>query len=80
MVGEFEIKDEDLAGRIGVLNTRHGNIETPVFFPVINPLKSEITIEDIKSVGFNNIITNAYLLKKNFNLKSSFMSFLNSME
>jgi archaeosine tRNA-ribosyltransferase (EC 2.4.2.-) len=42
MVGEFEIKDEDLAGRIGVLNTRHGNIETPVFFPVINPLKSEI--------------------------------------
>jgi len=75
MVGEFEIKDEDLAGRIGVLNTRHGNIETPVFFPVINPLKSEITIEDIKSVGFNNIITNAYLLKKNFNLKSSIHEF-----
>ena len=27
----FEIKDVDLAGRIGVLRTRHGSIETPAF-------------------------------------------------
>ncbi|BCU70594.1 tRNA guanosine(15) transglycosylase TgtA [Stygiolobus caldivivus] len=70
MVGEFEIKEEDLAGRIGILSTLHGNIETPTFFPVINPVKSEITVEDIKKVGFNNIITNAYLVKKNLNIKS----------
>ena len=64
MVGEFEIKDEDLAGRIGILYTKNGKLETPAFFPVINPFKSEVTIKDIEDVGFKNIITNAYLIKK----------------
>jgi archaeosine tRNA-ribosyltransferase (EC 2.4.2.-) len=31
MIGDFEIKEEDLAGRIGIIETRHGKIETPVF-------------------------------------------------
>nr|WP_148692865.1 tRNA guanosine(15) transglycosylase TgtA [Acidianus manzaensis] len=64
-MGDFEVKDEDLAGRIGILETKHGKIETPVFFPVINALKSEIGINDIIDIGFNNFITNAYILKKN---------------
>jgi len=76
MIGDFEIKDEDLAGRIGILETSHGKIETPAFFPVINPIKSEITIEDIKSIGFNNIITNAYIIKKNFNIRTKIHDFL----
>jgi len=41
----FEVKYEDLAGRIGILKTRSGNLETPVFFPVINILKDEISID-----------------------------------
>ena len=64
MVGEFEVKDEDLAGRIGLLYTKSGEIETPAFFPVIDFFKSEITVRDIEEVGFKNIITNAYLIKK----------------
>mgnify|MGYP001772516578 CR=1 FL=1 len=66
MVGEFEVTDEDLAGRISLLDTKSGKLETPAFFPVVNPFKSEITIKDIEDVGFKNIITNAYLIKKNF--------------
>ncbi|BAB65304.1 tRNA guanosine(15) transglycosylase TgtA [Sulfurisphaera tokodaii] len=69
MVGEFEIKDEDLAGRIGIIETKSGKLETPVFFPVINPFKSEISIKDIENLGFKNLITNAYLIKKITNTK-----------
>ncbi len=65
MIGDFEVKDEDLAGRIGILETKHGKLETPVFFPVINPLKQEVFLEELKAVGFNNFITNSFILKKN---------------
>ncbi|AWS00609.1 tRNA guanosine(15) transglycosylase TgtA [Metallosphaera hakonensis] len=64
-MGDFEVKDEDLAGRIGILETRHGKLETPTFFPVINPLKTEISVKELKSMGFNNFITNSFILRKN---------------
>ena len=60
----FKIKDFELAGRLGVLYTKSGAIETPAFFPVIDPIRQEVTIEDIKEVGFKQVITNAYLLYK----------------
>ena len=58
----FEIKDVDLAGRIGRLHTRHGSIETPAFFPVIDPLRQELPVTEIRSIGLDQVITNAYLL------------------
>ena len=60
----FKIKERDLAGRIGVLETRHGKIETPYIFPVIDIVRQEIDVKDIFSLGFNAVITNSYLLKK----------------
>ncbi len=62
----FRIRDYELAGRIGTLHTKSGPVETPAFFPVIDPLRQELTINDIKEVGFNQVITNAYLLYKRF--------------
>ncbi|MCE4602735.1 MAG: tRNA guanosine(15) transglycosylase TgtA [Desulfurococcales archaeon] len=62
----FEIKDVDLAGRIGLLHTRSGTIETPAFFPVIDPLRQELPIEEIERAGFKQVITNAYLTLKRF--------------
>ncbi len=64
----FEIKDKDLAGRIGKLSTRSGVIETPAFFPVINPFKqkTEVPVSKIREVGFNQIITNAYIIKQKY--------------
>jgi len=38
----FEIIKADLAGRIGILHTNHGKIETPTFIPVIHPVKQTI--------------------------------------
>jgi len=39
----FEIKYSDLAGRIGILHTNHGKIETPAYVPVIHPVKQAIS-------------------------------------
>ncbi|MEM0016188.1 MAG: tRNA guanosine(15) transglycosylase TgtA, partial [Saccharolobus sp.] len=61
----FEVKHEDLAGRIGILETAHGKLETPAFFPVINILRDDVRIIDLKNLGLKNFITNAFILYKN---------------
>ncbi|WP_252901790.1 hypothetical protein [Vulcanisaeta sp. JCM 14467] len=43
----FEILEKDLAGRIGRLRIRSGVIETPALFPVINPVKQVVSLNDI---------------------------------
>lgn len=60
----FEIKDKSLAGRIGEIITAHGKIQTPTLFPVINPIRQEVSLDTIRNIGFKAIITNAYILKK----------------
>ena len=66
----FEILSRDLLGRIGKLKTKRGIIETPLFLPVINPRIQLISPQEMKKdIGFEAIITNAYLLKKNFGEK-----------
>lgn len=64
----FEIRDKDLAGRIGRLKTKSGYIETPAFFPVINPVKQdrEVPADKIMSIGFSQVITNAFIIKQVF--------------
>lgn len=63
-IGSFEIRDKDLAGRIGRLYTPHGILETPALLPVVDPVRQEVPLEEIEKIGFNAIITNAYLLLK----------------
>ncbi len=63
----FEVRDKDLLGRIGKLRTKSGDLETPAFMPVINPLLQTITPKRMKrNFGCNIIITNSYIIKKNF--------------
>jgi len=60
------VKCTDLAARIGKLTTPHGSFETPSFIPVIHPVKQQISPNFLKSLGFDCIITNAYItFKKN---------------
>ena len=58
------MKCTDLAARIGKLTTPHGSFETPSFIPVIHPIKQQISPNFLKSLGFNCIITNAYIAFK----------------
>lgn len=62
----FEIKAKDNRGRVGVLKTNHGNIKTPNLMPVIHPRKQAI---DVKKYGADIVITNAYLIYKDEDLK-----------
>ena len=66
----FEIKYSDLAGRIGVLHTNHGKIETPSFVPVIHPVKQTIPPKKIKEIGFDVVITNPYITMKRLEEKA----------
>lgn len=65
----FEIKNKEIGARIGKLRTKSGELETPAFFPVINPHLPFVTPKDIKKVGFNSIITNAYSIYQDQKLK-----------
>ena len=62
----FEIKAKDNMGRVGVLKTKHGDVKTPALMPVIHPRKQEI---DVGKYGADIVITNAYLIYKDEDLK-----------
>ncbi len=62
----FEILHKDLAGRIGKLYTKSGILETPAIFPVVNPAKQTLPLSEIRELGFKQIITNAYLVRKHY--------------
>ena len=62
----FEISKTDLAGRIGTIYTNHGKIQTPAFVPVIHPVKQTIPARKIQEIGFDVIITNAYITRNNY--------------
>ena len=62
----FEIKQTDLAGRIGKLYTQHDNIETPAFVPVVHPVRQTISSDELKKMGFDLVITNAFITKNKY--------------
>ena len=62
----FEIIKSDLAGRIGILHTNHGKVETPAFVPVIHPVYQTISTKKIREIGFDLVITNAYITRNHF--------------
>jgi len=72
---EFEIKDRDAVGRIGILKTAHGKITTPALLPVINPNKMLIEPKEMKRLfGAEIVITNSYIIYKNKNLREKALS------
>jgi len=62
----FEIKAKDGKGRVGVLKTNHGDVKTPALMPVIHPRKQAL---DVGKYGAGIVITNAYLIYKDDELK-----------
>ncbi|HTX61360.1 MAG TPA: tRNA guanosine(15) transglycosylase TgtA [Methanobacterium sp.] len=62
----FEIKYKDARGRSGIFKTPHGKVKTPALMPVIHPGKQTL---DVAKYGAEIVITNAYLIYKNEELR-----------
>ncbi|MBN2335856.1 tRNA guanosine(15) transglycosylase TgtA [Candidatus Bathyarchaeota archaeon] len=63
----FELRDRDLLGRIGRLRTKGGEVETPAFMPVINPVLQTLAPKRMKKeFGCDIVITNSYIIKRRF--------------
>lgn len=62
----FEIKKSDLAARIGILYTNHGKVETPAYVPVVHPVRQSIPAKKMREMGFDLVITNAYIALNNY--------------
>jgi 7-cyano-7-deazaguanine tRNA-ribosyltransferase len=62
----FEVLHSDLAARIGRLRTLHGVIETPAFVPVVHPVRQTVRTQDLKKIGFDLVITNAYITLRHY--------------
>lgn len=57
-------------GRIGKLKTKTATVETPLLFPVINPISQPISCRRLKETfGVQALITNSYINKKRFGNK-----------
>ena len=68
-MGEFEIISKDVMGRLARIKTPHGEIETPALLPVINPNLDFIPPKELKKFGAQGIITNAYIIYRNPELR-----------
>lgn len=66
----FEILKSDLAGRIGKLETNHGIVETPAYVPVVHPVNQSIPMKKFEEIGFDLVITNAYITKNRYGAKA----------
>jgi len=63
----FEIADRDLMARIGRFKTKSGVVETPLLLPVINPNVQTVLPKTLEEkFGCRALITNAYIIQKNF--------------
>lgn len=66
----FEIKSKDVGGRIGVLEINNKKIETPALMPVYSIKNPVVSIEDLQKFKTEILMTNAYAIFKNPELKN----------
>lgn len=60
----FENLDNDIAGRTGKLGAGKKVIKTPALLPVINPHLMLVTPKELRAMGVEALITNAYIFSQ----------------
>ena len=65
----FEPLSRDGLAKAARFNTSHGTIDTPNILPVLNPNIKTLTVEDMKKLGRQGLITNSYIIRRNQNLR-----------
>ncbi len=54
-------KHKKSKARLGIIKTPHGDIKTPAFLPVATKATvKSLTPEDIKEIGYEAVLANAY--------------------
>jgi 7-cyano-7-deazaguanine tRNA-ribosyltransferase len=66
----MQILHREGLSRIGRFQTDHGYVDTPNIMPVINPNLRTLSIDTMKKMGTQAIITNSYIIRRNENLKN----------
>lgn len=61
----------DLAGAIGRLETGRGTVSTPAFVPVVHPVSQSIPASKLRAMGFEMVITNAYIAMRRLRERAS---------
>ena len=56
-----------MAGRIGRLETKTSRIETPALLPVIHPVRQLVPCTEIRRMGYEAVMTNAYTTFRRLN-------------
>ncbi|MGI0078046.1 MAG: tRNA guanosine(15) transglycosylase TgtA [Nitrososphaerales archaeon] len=56
----FEIKATDMGARLGILKTKTSEFETPALLPVIHPVRQLLHCSEIRAMGYEAVMTNAY--------------------
>lgn len=64
MVIHFEILEEDIAGRTGRLKVGERVVRTPILLPVVNPHLQPVLPKEMKALGAEGLITNAYIFSR----------------
>lgn len=65
----FEVKHRDGLARIGTFTTTHGKVTTPTLLPVINPSIIQVSVDTMRSMGAEMIITNSYIIHNHEKLR-----------
>jgi 7-cyano-7-deazaguanine tRNA-ribosyltransferase len=60
----FEVLEKDIAGRTGRLKAGDKTVKTPLLLPVINPHLQPVVPGEMKAMGAEGIITNAYIFSR----------------
>jgi 7-cyano-7-deazaguanine tRNA-ribosyltransferase len=58
----FEVKESDLLGRVGSIRAGGRRLETPCLLPVVHPINQAVPPEELKTMGFEGLMTNSYIL------------------
>jgi 7-cyano-7-deazaguanine tRNA-ribosyltransferase len=65
----FEPLSRDGLARTAKFYTPHGVIDTPNILPVLNPNIKTLTIDEMKGLGMQGLITNSYIIRRNKGLR-----------
>jgi 7-cyano-7-deazaguanine tRNA-ribosyltransferase len=60
----FEVLEKDIAGRTGRLKAGDKTVRTPLLLPVINPHLQPVLPGEMKAMGAEGLITNAYIFSR----------------